>query len=107
MMMDSKPLRFIAHQAFFSAVRSRDLESLKRLVDELTRDQSGHGSSLSDLMSLQNDDGETALYVAAESNMEDVFGYLLGFCDIRAMKIRSKSDMDVFQVAAKRGHLGN
>lgn len=107
MMMDSKPLRFIAHQDFFSAVRSGDLERLKRLVDELTRDQPGDGSSLSDLMSLQNDDGETALYVAAESNLEDVFGYLLSFCDIHSVKIRSKSDMDVFQVAAKRGHLGN
>ncbi|KAF3432116.1 hypothetical protein FNV43_RR26855 [Rhamnella rubrinervis] len=104
--MDSKSLRFITHQAFFSAVRSGDLESLSPLVDKLTQDESGDGSSLSDLMAVQNDAGETAVYVAAENNLEDVFGYLLKFCDIRTLKIRSKSDMDVFHVAAKRGHLG-
>lgn len=106
--MDSRSLRFITHQAFFSAVRSGDLESLSRLVDKLNQDESGDGSSnLSDLMAVQNDAGETALYVAAENNLEDVFGYLLRFCDIQTLKIRSKSDMNVFHVAAKRGHLGN
>ncbi|KAH7516281.1 ankyrin repeat-containing protein At2g01680 [Ziziphus jujuba] len=104
--MDSKSLRFITHQVFFSAVRSGDLEKLQQVADKLTQDESGDGSSLSDLMAVQNDDGETPLYVAAKDNLEDVFGYLLRFCNTQTMKIRSKSDMDVFHVAAKRGHLG-
>lgn len=104
--MDSKSLRFITHQAFFSAVESGDLEKIIQAVDKLTQDESGDGSSLSDLMAVQSDYGETALYVAAKNNLEDVFGYLLRFCDIHTVKIRSKSDMDVFHAAAKRGHLG-
>ena len=104
--MDSKSLRFITHQSFFSAVRSGDLDTLKQLLDKLTQEEPSDGSSVSDLMAVQNDAGETVLYIAAENNLEDVFGYLLKFCDVETVKIRSKSDMDAFHVAAKRGHLG-
>lgn len=97
--MDSKSLRFIAHQSFFSAVRSDDLESLKNLIQN-------EGSDPSSLMALQNDDKETALYIAAENNFLDVFIYLLSFCDLQTVMIRAKSDMDAIHVAAARGHLG-
>ncbi|CAM8942149.1 unnamed protein product [Rhodiola kirilowii] len=100
--MESKPppqpLRFINHQALFAAVRSGDLQSVKtHLTDP---------ASISDLMSLQNEAGETLLYIAAEGNLVEVFGYLLGFCDVEVVKIRSRSDMNAFHVAAKLGHLG-
>ncbi|KAB1205822.1 hypothetical protein CJ030_MR7G027989 [Morella rubra] len=104
--MDSKCLRLITHQSFFSAVRSGDLDSLKQLLDKLAGDEPSNGSTVHDLMALQNDAGETVLYVAAENNLQEVFTYLLGFSDIQTLKIRSKSDMDAFHVAAKRGHLG-
>ncbi|XP_041014779.1 ankyrin repeat-containing protein At2g01680 [Juglans microcarpa x Juglans regia] len=104
--MDSNSLRFITHQSFFSAVRSGDLDSLKQLLDKLTGAEHSDGSTVSDLMSLQNDAGETALYVAAENNLQELFTYLLRFSDLQTLKIRSKSDMDAFHVAAKRGHLG-
>ncbi|XP_044493183.1 ankyrin repeat-containing protein At2g01680-like [Mangifera indica] len=105
--MDSKSLRFITHQSFFSAVRSGDLKALKRIIDELTKVEAPDGSSLvSDLMAMQNDGGETVLYVAADHNFQEVFSYLLKFCDVDIVKIRSKSDLDAFHVAAKRGHLG-
>ncbi|KAL7163493.1 hypothetical protein ACSBR2_039576 [Camellia fascicularis] len=97
--MDSKSLRFITHQSFFSAVRSGDLESLKRLIED-------EGSDHSSLMALQNDSGETALYIAAENNFQEMFSYLLKFCDLQIAMIRSKSDFHPFHVAAKRGHLG-
>jgi hypothetical protein len=97
--MDSKSLRFITHQSFFSAVRSGDLEAIKPLIE-------GEGSDPSSLMALQNDAGETALYIAAENNSEEVFNYLLGFCDLQAVMIKSKADMDAFHVAAAKGHLG-
>lgn len=104
--MDSKSLRFITHQSFFSAVRSGDLKVLKQVLENLIQDEPLDGSSLSVLMALKNEAGETALYIAADNNFEDVFDYLLRFCDIQIVKIRSKSDMDVLHVAAKRGHLG-
>ncbi|KAJ7942881.1 Ankyrin repeat-containing protein [Quillaja saponaria] len=104
--MDSKSMRFITHQSFFTAVRSGDLDGLKHFVDQLTKDELSDGSSLSDLMSLQNDSGETVLYIAAEKNLQEVFSYLLQFSDVETVKIRSKSDMNAFHVAAKQGHLG-
>ncbi|KAM6562108.1 hypothetical protein CsatB_022106 [Cannabis sativa] len=103
---NNKSLRFINHQLFFSAVQSGDIETLKELVDKLTHEESSDQSSVSDLMAIQNDSGETALYVAADKNMEDLFGFLLRHCDVQTVKIRSKSDMNAFHVAAKRGHLG-
>jgi ankyrin repeat protein len=102
--MDSHSLRFITHHSFFSALRSGNLDSVKRLLDELTGD--GPSDGVSDLMALQNDAGETALYVAAENNLLDLFRFLLSFADIQTLMIRSKSDMDAFHVAAKQGHLG-
>lgn len=97
--MDSKSLRFIVHQSFFSAVRSDDFEALKNIVED-------EGSDPSALMALQNDAQETALYIAAESNLNGVFSYLLGFCDLHIAMIKSKADMNAFHVAAARGHLG-
>ncbi|OWM67808.1 hypothetical protein CDL15_Pgr010746 [Punica granatum] len=120
MTADSKSLRFITHQSFFSAVRSGDLPSVQRLLgraaaaekeeDELDDPERQHppmldGSAVSDLMAVQNDAGQTPLYVAAENNLEQVFSYLLRFCDVSTVKIRSKSDKDAFHVAAVRGHL--
>ncbi|KAK4484087.1 hypothetical protein RD792_011307 [Penstemon davidsonii] len=97
--MDSKSLRFITHQSFFSAVRSDDLESLKNLIKN-------EGSDPSSLMTLQNDEKETVLYIAAENNFFEIFNYLLSFCDLQTVLIRAKSDMNAFHVAAAKGHLG-
>ncbi|XP_073023652.1 ankyrin repeat-containing protein At2g01680-like [Primulina eburnea] len=97
--MDSKSLRFITHQSFFSAVQSNDLESLKSIIQN-------EGSDPSVLMALQNDEKQTALYVSAENNFVEVFNYLVALCDLEAVMMRAKGDMDTFQVAAARGHLG-
>ncbi|KDP38113.1 hypothetical protein JCGZ_04756 [Jatropha curcas] len=105
--METKSLRFRTHQSFFSVVRSGDLDSLKEIVEKLTNDELFDGSSpVSDLMAMQTDAGETSLFIAAENNLEEVFRYLIKFCDVEIVKIRSKSDMDAFHVAAKMGHLG-
>ncbi|KAJ1437873.1 PGG domain [Sesbania bispinosa] len=101
--MESKALRFITHQSIFPTVRSGDLDGLKQLVEQLKQDDDG--SPISDVMSLQNDAGETALYIAAEHNLQEVFSFLLKLCDFEVVKIRSKSDMNAFHVAAKRGNL--
>ncbi|XVF43565.1 hypothetical protein PTKIN_Ptkin02bG0050000 [Pterospermum kingtungense] len=107
-MMESKPLRFLTQQSLFAAVRSGELDSVKQLLDKLTKDEPPDGSStVSDLMAAQSDQsGGTALYIAAENNFQEIFSYLLKFCDVEVVKIRSKSDMNTFHVAAKLGHLG-
>ncbi|XP_071690894.1 ankyrin repeat-containing protein At2g01680 [Rutidosis leptorrhynchoides] len=98
----SKAIRFISHQSFFLAVRSNDLESVKQIVNDGGDIDTG---SLYGLMTMQNDAGETALYIAAENNYFEVFCYLLKFCDVEIVKVRSKSDFDAFHIAAERGHL--
>ncbi|XP_026380601.1 ankyrin repeat-containing protein At2g01680-like [Papaver somniferum] len=95
----TKSLRLISHQSFFLAVRSSNLDMIKQLLEECN-DQDNP------LMGLTNDNGETSIYVAADNNLEDVFKYLIRFCDIRIVSIRSKLDLNAFHVAAKRGHLG-
>ncbi|XP_022776470.1 ankyrin repeat-containing protein At2g01680-like [Durio zibethinus] len=106
-MIESKPLRFLTQQSFFAAVRSGELESVKQLLDKLTKDEPADGSSaVSDLMAAQSELGRTGLYIAAENNYQEIFSYLLKFCDVEVVKIRSKSDMNTFHVAAKLGHLG-
>lgn len=102
-------VRFITHQSFFSAVGSGDLKSVKEAVkdDGSDSDHPAAASISSGLMELQTDNGETALYVAAESNHEEVFSYLLKFCHLQTVLIKSKvSGLDAFHVAAKNGHLG-
>ncbi|XP_027361520.1 ankyrin repeat-containing protein At2g01680 [Abrus precatorius] len=109
--MDSKAMCFITHQAIFNAVRSGDLEGLKQQLKNKGESSSEGSSSpsslssLSELMCMQSDAGETMLYIAAEHGLNEVFSFLLSFCDFEVMKIRSKSDMNPFHVAAKRGHL--
>jgi ankyrin repeat protein len=115
-MMESKGLRFMTHQSIFTMVGSGDLDGLKKLLEKLKNeddDNSNNGSSsssspmsFSDVMSLQNDHGETPIYIAANHNLKEVFTFLLKLCDFEILKIRSKSDMNAFHVAAKRGHLG-
>eukprot|EP00262_Sarcandra_glabra_P008431 TRINITY_DN21957_c0_g1_i1.p1 TRINITY_DN21957_c0_g1~~TRINITY_DN21957_c0_g1_i1.p1 ORF type:complete len:527 (+),score=68.40 TRINITY_DN21957_c0_g1_i1:76-1656(+) len=100
--MDSAPpLRLLSHNAFLSAVRSGDLDAIKLLVEG-----SDGRDSISSLMALQNDAGETALYISADTNLEEVFEYLIQFYDYQAAAIRSKAGFDAFHIAAKRGHIG-
>ena len=100
--MEAKGVRFLAYQSIFSSVGSGDFDGVKKLVEEVKKEE---GSSLSDVMSLQNDAGETALYIAAENNLQEMFSFLLSICHFEVVKIRSKADMNAFHVAAKRGNL--
>lgn len=104
--MDLMSLRFISNQSLFAAVRSGDLESLKQIIHKLTEEEPSDRASISALMAVKNDADETALYIAADNNLHEIFTFLLQFCDLQTVMIRSKSGMDAFHVAAKRGHLG-
>lgn len=57
-------------------------------------------------MALKNDAGETALYVAADNNLEEIFRYLLKFCDFTIADTKTTVGMNAFHIAAKRGNLG-
>ncbi|XP_072973714.1 ankyrin repeat-containing protein At2g01680 [Typha angustifolia] len=91
-----------SHQAFFAAVRSGDLDAVRAVVEPSAAVDSGAAT----LMAAQTEAGETALYIAAEGNMEDLFRYLLPLYDYDAATIRSRLDLDAFHVAAKQGHTG-
>nr|KJB78176.1 hypothetical protein B456_012G182300 [Gossypium raimondii] len=106
--MESKPLRFLTQQSLFVAVRSGELEAVKQILDKLKKDDEAcdGSSTVYDLMAAQSESGATAFYIAAENNFIEVFDYLIKFCDVEIVKIRSKSDMNAFHVAAKLGHLG-
>ncbi|OIW01957.1 hypothetical protein TanjilG_13821 [Lupinus angustifolius] len=106
--MDSKALCFITHQAIFNTVLSGDLDGLKIQLEQMNKDESSSSSPsslFSEFFSLQNDAGETMLYIAAEHGFQEVFSFLFRFCDFEVVKIRSKADMNSFHVAAKCGHL--
>ncbi|KAF9605451.1 hypothetical protein IFM89_017470 [Coptis chinensis] len=89
----------------FSAVRSGDLHTLKQLL-QAAPSSSDHNEAVSSIMSLQNDAGETSLYIAADNNLEQVFNYLLTFADLSSILILSKLDMNPFHITSKRDHLG-
>lgn len=90
--------------AFFEAVRSGDVDAVRRVVDAVS--EGGGEEAVVALMLAQTEAGETALYIAAEQNLEEVVRYLVTLCDFETAKIRSRLDMDAFQVAAKQGHVG-
>ncbi|PKA47178.1 Ankyrin repeat-containing protein [Apostasia shenzhenica] len=90
--------------AMFDAVRSGDVEAVRRVLEEAA--EGGGGVAVTALLTAQTEVGETALYLAAERNMEEVVRYLVSRYDFEAAKIRSSLDMDAFQVAAKQGNVG-
>lgn len=101
--MDSKPLRILSHHTLFSVIRSGDLQSLRQLLQGESEDRD---DGIAPLMALKNDAGETALYVAADNNLEEIFRYLLKFCDFTIADTKTTVGMNAFHIAAKRGNLG-
>ncbi|KAG1334178.1 putative Ankyrin repeat-containing protein [Cocos nucifera] len=94
-------LRLLSHQAFFSAVRSGDLDGVRRVVEG---PDAGVEGAVAALMAAQTEAGETALYIAAENNYEELFRYVLPLCDFETATLRSRVDLNAFHVAAKQGH---
>ncbi|KAJ6800704.1 ankyrin repeat-containing protein [Iris pallida] len=85
-------------QELISAVRSGDAKAVRRIV--------GGDDAAALVAAARTEAGETALYVAAENNLEEVFRLLVGLCDLDAAKARSGKDMNAFHAAAKQGHAG-
>ncbi|WOL17886.1 ankyrin repeat-containing protein [Canna indica] len=60
---------------------------------------------LKDLVCKQNQDGETALYIAAEKGHVQVVKEILKVSDIQSAGIKANNSYDSFHIAAKQGHL--
>ncbi|KAJ6832882.1 ankyrin repeat-containing protein [Iris pallida] len=88
-----------SQQELFSAVRTGDADSVRRIV-------AGDEAAAAAIVAARTEAGDTALYLAAESNSEEVFGVLVRLCDLGAAAARSGKDMDALHVAAKQGHVG-
>ncbi|KAF8395051.1 hypothetical protein HHK36_018990 [Tetracentron sinense] len=62
---------------------------------------------LKELLSKENQSGETALYVAAEYGHSDVVEEMMKYYDILSAGIKAKNGYDAFHIAAKQGELGH
>ncbi|KAL3322562.1 hypothetical protein AABB24_039922 [Solanum stoloniferum] len=78
------------------AVRAGNLGKVKEIV---------HSKSTNDLLSKQNQEGETVLYVAAENGHSLVVAELLKHLDLQTASILANNGFDAFHIAAKQGHL--
>ncbi|CAN4121260.1 unnamed protein product [Withania somnifera] len=81
------------------AARAGNLGKAKEIVQKL--DSKG----INDLLSKQNQEGETVLYVAAENGHSLVVAELLRHLDLQTASILANNGYDAFHVASKQGHL--
>lgn len=63
-------------------------------------------NTLKDLLSKQNQEGETVLYAAAENGHASVVAEFLKYSNLHTASIPARNGYDPFHVAANRGHLG-
>ncbi|XP_062090088.1 ankyrin repeat-containing protein At5g02620-like [Humulus lupulus] len=76
--------------------------NLLRLKDIL--DSSSSNESLN-LLSKQNHEGETPLYVAAENGHSILVGEMLKYIDLQTASLAARNGYDPFHIAARQGHL--
>ncbi|XP_075523653.1 ankyrin repeat-containing protein At5g02620-like [Primulina tabacum] len=83
------------------AARSGNLGRVKEIIQKFDNINNG----VRDLLSIQNLEGETSLYVSAENGHVSVVGELLNYSDVEVASIAANNGYDPFHVAAKQGHL--
>ncbi|MCD7454258.1 hypothetical protein HAX54_024141 [Datura stramonium] len=84
------------------AARAGNLGKVKELVQKFDNNNS---KGIKELLSLQNQQGETALYIAAENGHTLVVAEILKHLDLQVASLVANNGYDAFQVAAKQGHL--
>ncbi|KAL5997938.1 hypothetical protein ACLOJK_008872 [Asimina triloba] len=82
------------------AARTGDLAKVKEIL------QDSDDGRRKEVLSMQNQDGETPLYVAAENGFVLVVGELLKALDFQTAALKARNSYDAFHIAAKSGHLG-
>ena len=80
--------------------RAGNLNKIKEVL------QNCHGGDCTSLLSKQNQEGETPLYVAAENGHAVVVAELMKYLDLDTASIGAKSGYDPFHIAARQGHVG-
>ncbi|XVE96801.1 hypothetical protein REPUB_Repub02eG0254500 [Reevesia pubescens] len=83
-----------------SAVRAGDFELVLEIISG-----GENGGELKDLLSKQNQSGETALYVAAECGYADIVKEMMKYYDIVLAGLKARNGYDAFHIAAKQGDL--
>ncbi|KAM7264643.1 hypothetical protein ACFE04_002326 [Oxalis oulophora] len=84
-----------------SAARSGDLGLVLDIISGC------EGVELKELLSKQNQSGETVLYAAAECGFVELLKELMNHCDVGLAGIKARNGYDAFHIAAKQGDLGN
>ncbi|KAK4349347.1 hypothetical protein RND71_032102 [Anisodus tanguticus] len=84
------------------AARAGNLGKVKEIVQKF---DGNNKKGIKDLLSLQNQQGETALYIASENGHTLVVAEMLKHLDLQVASLVANNGYDAFQVAAKQGHL--
>lgn len=82
------------------AARAGNLSKVRDILQRFDADV------VKELISKQNQEGETALYVAAENGHAHVVSELLKHIDLQTASIAAKNGLDTFHIATKQGHIG-
>lgn len=83
-----------------STARAGNLAVVKEILSGTNDDE------LKDLLSKQNQAGETALFVAAEYGYVDVVHEMIMCYDAATAGIKAKNGYDALHIAAKQGDVG-
>lgn len=86
--------------ALHLAARGGNLAKVRDIIE-----QNGIGKELQ-LITQQNQQGETSLYAAAENGHVLVVKEFLKYLDIQSAAIAATNGHDPFHIAAKEGHIG-
>ncbi|KAK4729488.1 hypothetical protein R3W88_022476 [Solanum pinnatisectum] len=81
------------------AARAGNLGKVKEIVQKFD-----NSKGIKELLSLQNQQGETALYIAAENGHTLVVVEILKHLDLQVASLVANNGYDAFHVAAKQGH---
>ncbi|XP_006351067.1 ankyrin repeat-containing protein At5g02620-like [Solanum tuberosum] len=82
------------------AARAGNLGKVKEIIQKFD-----NSKGVKELLSLQNQQGETALYIAAENGHTLVVVEILKHLDLQVASLVANNGYDAFHVAAKQGHL--
>ncbi|GKV05749.1 hypothetical protein SLEP1_g17721 [Rubroshorea leprosula] len=82
-----------------SAVRAGNLEMVLEIIN------GSEDAELKDLLSKQNQSGQTALYVASEYGNADLVKEMIKFHDVGLASITARNGYDAFHIAAKQGDM--
>lgn len=83
-----------------SAARYGNLALVNALISEANEEE------MEEMLTRENQDGETALFVAAEYGYVDVVSEMIRYYDASSAGIKAKNGFDAFHMAAKQGDVG-